>query len=95
MKIMEERQVEMWNDIENTEENTEKIWKICKKGKSNSEMNRKIQMKIVKWYGKYGRKINWMVKWFGKYGRKASQIMKRFGKYRRKQWKDMEIMKER
>jgi hypothetical protein len=26
MKIMEERQAEMWNDIENTEENTEKIW---------------------------------------------------------------------
>jgi hypothetical protein len=25
MKNMEERQVEMWNDIENTEENSEKI----------------------------------------------------------------------
>ena len=42
MKNMKERQVEQWNDIENMEENSEKIWKI--------------QKKIVKWYGKYGRK---------------------------------------
>jgi hypothetical protein len=35
--------------MENTEENNEMIWKI--------------QMKIVKWYGKYGRKVSWNVKW--------------------------------
>jgi hypothetical protein len=32
----------LWKDLENTEENSEIIWKIWKK--------------IVKWYGKYGRK---------------------------------------
>ena len=46
----------MWNDIENMEENSEKI---CK-----------IQKKIVKRYGKYGRKVSWIVIGFGKYGRK-------------------------
>jgi hypothetical protein len=39
------------------EENSEMIWKIWKKGKSNSEKIWKIQKKIVKRYGKYGRKI--------------------------------------
>ena len=43
----------LWNDVENTEENCEMIWKIWKK--------------IVKRYGKYGRKVSWNVKWFGKY----------------------------
>jgi hypothetical protein len=36
------------------------IWRIWKKGKSNSEKNWKIQKKIVKRYdkyGKYGRKV--------------------------------------
>ena len=42
--------------MENTEENNEMIWKI--------------QMKIVKWFGKYGRKVSWNVKWIGKYKRK-------------------------
>jgi hypothetical protein len=37
--------------------NIEKIWKLLKKGKSNSEMIWKIQKKIVKRYEKYGRKI--------------------------------------
>jgi hypothetical protein len=37
--------------------NIEKIWKLWKKGKSNSEMIWKIQKKIVKRYEKYGRKI--------------------------------------
>ena len=37
--------------------NSDKIWKIWKKGKSNSEMIWKIQKKIVKRYEKYGRKI--------------------------------------
>jgi hypothetical protein len=34
----------------------------------------------VKWYGKYGRKVNSIVKWYEDYGRKVSWIMKRFGK---------------
>ena len=62
---MEERQVEMWNDME--------IWK---KDKLNSEMICKIQKKIVKWYGKYGRKVSWIVKRFGKYSRKLWNGMK-------------------
>ena len=52
--------------MENTEENCEKIGKIWKK--------------IVKWFGKYGRKVSWNVKWYGNYGRKF--------------WNDMEIMEE-
>jgi hypothetical protein len=63
----------------NTEENSEKIWKLWKKDKLNSEKIWKIQKKIVKWYGKYG----WNVK-YGKYGRKVSWIAKRFGKYKKK-----------
>ena len=39
------------------EENWEKIWKIWKKSQLNSEKIWKIQKKIVKWYGKYGRKV--------------------------------------
>jgi hypothetical protein len=46
----------MWNDMENMEENSEKRGKILKK----------------------------IVKWFGKYGRKASRIVKIFWKYKRK-----------
>ena len=34
--------------MENTEENSEKIWKLLKKGKTNSEKISKIQKKIVK-----------------------------------------------
>ena len=53
--------------MENTEENNEKIGKIWEK----------------------------IVKWFGKYGRKASRIVKRFGKYKWKLWKDMKNMEEK
>jgi hypothetical protein len=42
--------------------------------------------------GKIWKKI---VKWFGKYGRKASRIVKRYGKYRRKLWNDMENMEDK
>jgi hypothetical protein len=42
--------------MENTEENSEKIGKIWKN--------------IVKWFGKYGRKVSLIVKKYGKYGRK-------------------------
>jgi hypothetical protein len=35
-------------DLENTKENSEKIWTIWKKGKMNSEMIWKIWKKIVK-----------------------------------------------
>jgi hypothetical protein len=44
--------------LENTEENCEMIWKIWKKSKLNSEMIWKIWKKIVKRYGKYGRKVS-------------------------------------
>ena len=36
----------------------------------NSEMIWKIWKEIMKWYGKYRRKVSWIVKWYGKYGRK-------------------------
>ena len=39
---MEEKEVEQWKDLENTEENSEKIGKIWKKDKLNSEMIWKI-----------------------------------------------------
>ena len=39
-------------------ENSEKIWKIWKKSKLNSVKIWKIQKKIVKRYGKYGRKVS-------------------------------------
>jgi DNA anti-recombination protein RmuC len=49
--------------LENTEENSEIIWKLWKKivknlenTEENSEKIGKIQKKIVKRYGKYGRK---------------------------------------
>jgi hypothetical protein len=67
MKKTEETQVEMWNDMENMEENYEMIWKIWKKSKLNSEKIWKIWKKIVKWYGK---KVSWIVKRLGKYRRK-------------------------
>jgi hypothetical protein len=38
--------------MENTEENSEKIWKLWQKGNSNSEKVWKIQRKIVKRYEK-------------------------------------------
>ena len=44
--------------MENTEENGENIWKLWKKDKSYSEKIWKIQKKIVKRYGKCGRKVS-------------------------------------
>jgi hypothetical protein len=52
--------------------------------KLNSEKIWKIQKKIVKWYGKYERKVSWKVKRYEKNGRKVSWIGKKIGKYRRK-----------
>jgi hypothetical protein len=40
------------------EENSEMIWKIWKKSQLNSEKIWKIQKKILKRYGKYGRKAS-------------------------------------
>ena len=51
--------------MENTEENSEKIGKIWKN--------------IVKWYGKYGRKVIWKVKRYEKYGRKVGWIVNDMG----------------
>jgi hypothetical protein len=86
--------------MENTEENSAKIWKLWKKDNLNGETIWKIQKKIVKWYGKYGcnakwygkygRKVCWKVKRYEKYGGNPSWIVIRFGKYRRKLWNDME-----
>jgi hypothetical protein len=44
--------------VKNIEENSEIIWKILKKSQSNSEKIWKIQKKILKRYGKYGRKAS-------------------------------------
>ena len=60
----------MRNAMENMAENSEKIGKIQKKGKLKRENILKMWKKIVKWYGKYGRKVIWNVNWFGKYRRK-------------------------
>ena len=57
-------------DMEETQVESEKIWKI--------------QKKIVKRYEKYGRKLGWIVKWYGQHGRKVSRIVKRYGNYGRK-----------
>jgi hypothetical protein len=43
--------------MENMDENSKMIWKIWKKGKSNSDKIWKIPKKIVKRYEKYGRKV--------------------------------------
>jgi hypothetical protein len=50
----------------------------------NSENSWKIWTTVVKWYGKYGRKVSWNVKWYRKYGRKESRILIRYGQYGRK-----------
>jgi hypothetical protein len=42
--------------------NSEKIWKLWKKRKLNSEKIWKRQKKIVKWDGKYRRKVSLIVK---------------------------------
>jgi hypothetical protein len=42
--------------MENTKENSEKILKIWKKDKLNSDKIWKIRKKLVNKYGKYGRK---------------------------------------
>ena len=59
--------------MENIEENREKEWKI--------------QTKIVKRYGKYGRKASWIVKWYGKYGRKEGKDIKNPEENSEKIWK--------
>ena len=60
MEIMEEKLVEEWKDLENTEENCEMRWKIWSKSKLNSDKIWKVWKKIsliVKWFGKYRRKL--------------------------------------
>jgi hypothetical protein len=67
--------------MENTEEISEKIWKLRKKiVKRYEKYGRKVCWIVRWWYGKYGRKVSWSVKWYGKYGIHASWIVKRFGK---------------
>ena len=94
--------------MENTEENCKMIWKIWKKGKSNSDniwtiwkkgkLNSEKIWKIWKKPKLNSEKI-WkiqkqIVKRYGKYGGKVSWIVKRYGKYRRKLWKDMKNMED-
>ena len=43
--------------MENMEENSEMIWKIWQKDKSNSDKIWQIQKEIVTRYEKYGRKV--------------------------------------
>jgi hypothetical protein len=62
------------------------IWKIMA---DKTEKIWKIRKKMVKRFGKYGRKVSWILKWIRKYGRKTSWIVKRYGKYGRKDGKDM------
>ena len=82
-------------NMEEPKLNSEKIWNIPKKiVKSYGKCGRKVSW-IVKWYGKYGRKESWIVIKFGKHGRNSSWIVKRFGKYRRKLWNAMENMEEK
>jgi hypothetical protein len=56
---------------------------VWKNSQLNSEKIWKIRQKIVKWYGKYRRKVSWIVKRYGKYRSKVSWIVIRFGKYGR------------
>ena len=89
MDNLEERQVEMWNNLENMEDS-----------KWNSEMISKIQKKIVKWNGKYERKASWLVKRYEKHGRKMwngmenmkerQLISEKIWKIWKKLWNDME-----
>jgi hypothetical protein len=46
-----------------------------KKPKLNSDKIWKMRKKIVKWYGKCGRKVSRIVKRYGQYGRKESWIV--------------------
>ena len=57
MENIEENSDKIWTIWKKGMLNSEKIWKIWKKNQLNSEKIWKIQKKIVKWYGKYGRKV--------------------------------------
>jgi hypothetical protein len=48
----------IWKIWKKGKSNSDKIWTIWKKGKLNSEKMWKIQKKIVKRYGNYERKIS-------------------------------------
>jgi hypothetical protein len=56
MENMEENSEKIWKIQKKGKLNSENIWKIWKKPKLNSEKIWIIKKKIVKWYGKYGRK---------------------------------------
>ena len=90
MDNMEEICEMRWKLWKKIQLNSEMIWKIWK---LKSEMILKMWKKILKRYGKYGRKL-WNVKWYGKYGRKASRIGIRCEQYGRKLWKIWKIWKK-
>jgi hypothetical protein len=48
----------IWKIWKKDKSNSEKILTLWKKSKLNSEKKWKIQKKIVKWYGKYRRKVS-------------------------------------
>ena len=87
MTIMEEKEVEYWKDMENTEENWEKIiWKRWKKSKLNNEMIWKMGKKstcklnsVKIWKickkGKLNNEKIWKIQ---------KKIVKRYGNYERK-----------
>ena len=58
MENTEEISEKIWKIWKKDKLNSEMIWKIWKKSKMNSEMIWKIWKKIVKRYEKYGRKVS-------------------------------------
>ena len=58
MENMEENSKMIWKTSKKSRLKCEMIWKIWKKSQLNSEKIWKIQKKIVKRYGKYGRKVS-------------------------------------
>jgi hypothetical protein len=56
MENTEENSEKIWKIWKKRKLNSDKIWKVLKKDKLNSEKIWKIQKKIVKRYGKYRRK---------------------------------------
>jgi hypothetical protein len=57
MENMEENSEMIWTISKKSMLNCEMIWKIWKKSQLNSEKIWKIQKKILKRYGKCGRKV--------------------------------------
>jgi hypothetical protein len=48
-----------------------KIWKKCKLKSEKMRKIRRVSKLDNEKYGNYGGKESWIVKWYGKYGRKV------------------------